>query len=108
MDEVTELCDRVLVLKKGIIIADNTPELLARSISKVHVHLTISSELARAIMYLRDAQLTYTTQANELTIELDEHAIAQFLANLGKHNIIYSHISIDKPTLEDYFLSIAK
>ena len=29
MDEVTELCDRVLVLKNGTIIADNTPEVLA-------------------------------------------------------------------------------
>ena len=108
MDEVTELCDRVLVLKNGTIIADNTPELLARSISKVHVHLTISSELDRALAYLRDAQLTHTAQANNLTIELDEHAIAQFITNLGERKIIYSHISIDKPTLEDYFLSIAR
>ena len=53
-------------------------------------------------------QLSYTAQDSYVTIEIDEHAIAQFLANLGEHKIIYSHISIDKPTLEDYFLSIAK
>ncbi|HEV2601948.1 MAG TPA: ABC transporter ATP-binding protein [Candidatus Babeliales bacterium] len=29
MNEVTELCDRVIVLKKGIIIADDTPELFS-------------------------------------------------------------------------------
>lgn len=108
MDEVTELCDRVLVLKKGAIIADNTPEFLARSISKVRVHLIISSELDRALMYLRDMQLPYTAQDTQLTIELDEHAIAQFIADLGERKVIYSQISIDKPTLEDYFLSIAK
>jgi ABC-2 type transport system ATP-binding protein len=108
MDEVTELCDRVLVLKNGTIIADNTPELLAQSTSKVRVHLTISGEFDRALAYLRDSQLTYTAQATHLTIELDEHTIAQFLTDLGEHKVIYSHISIDKPTLEDYFLSIAK
>jgi len=108
MDEVTELCDRVLVLKNGTIIADNTPEQLARSTSKVRVHLTISDGLDRALAYLHDSQLIHTAQATHLTIELDEHAIAQFLINLGEHKIIYSHISIDKPTLEDYFLSIAK
>ncbi len=108
MDEVTELCDRVVVLKKGVIIADNTPELLARSISKVRVHLTIADGLDLALTYLGNNQLTYTAQVNNLTIELDEHAIAQFLAHLGERNIIYSHISIDKPTLQDYFLSIAK
>lgn len=108
MDEVTELCDRVLVLKSGTIIADNTPEQLARSISKARVHLTISSELDYALAYLHNLQVPYTEQANYLTIELDEYAIAQFLANLGEHKVMYSQISIDKPTLEDYFLSIAK
>ena len=108
MDEVTELCDRVLVLKNGSIIADNTPELLARSTSKVRLHLTISSELDRTLIYLHDQQLPYTIQGANLTVELDEHLIAQFLTNLAEHKVIYSHISIDKPTLEDYFLSIAK
>lgn len=108
MDEVTELCDRVLVLKKGTVIADNTPELLAQSISKVRVNLTISGELDKALAYLRDSQLMHTAQANHLTIELDEHAIAQFIADLGERRVTYSQISIDKPTLEDYFLSITK
>lgn len=108
MDEVTELCDRVLVLKNGTIIADNTPELLASSTAQVRVHLTITSELAVALNYLRDQNLSYTVQANNLIIELDEHVIAQFLTNLGEHKIIYSQISIDKPTLEDYFLNIVR
>ena len=108
MDEVTELCDRVLVLKHGSIIADNTPESLAQSTSKVQVTLVFSSNLDHAFSYLSDLSLPYAVQANHITIELDEHAIAQFLARLGERNIIYSHISIDKPTLEDYFLSIAK
>lgn len=108
MDEVTELCDRVLVLKNGTIIADNTPEQLAQSTSQVRVHLTITSELDAALAFLRHSQLPYTAQGTHLTIELDEHAIAILLANLSEHKIMYSHISIDKPTLEDYFLSIAK
>lgn len=108
MDEVTELCDRVLVLKNGMIIADNTPEQLASSTSQVRVHLTITSELEHALAYLRNSQLPYTAQGAHLTIELDEHAIALFLTSLGEYKVIYSHISIDKPTLEDYFLSIAK
>lgn len=108
MDEVTELCDRVLVLKNGGIIADNTPEQLARSTSMVRVHLTISKDLDRVLAYLRDLKLTHTVQDSYVTVELDEHLIAQFLADLGERKIIYSQISIDKPTLEDYFLSIAK
>ncbi len=108
MDEVTELCDRVLILKKGAIIADNKPQLLAQSISKVRLHLTISSELSTALLYLRNAQVIYTTHGAQVTIELDEHAIPQFLITLMERKIMYSTISIDKPTLEDYFLSITK
>lgn len=108
MDEVTELCDRVLVLKNGTIIADNTPEQLAQSTSKIRVHLTISDGLERALTYLRDAQLIHTVEGSHLTIEIDEHAIAQLIVQLGERKVIYSQISIDKPTLEDYFLSIAK
>lgn len=108
MDEVTELCDRVLVLKKGTIIANNTPNQLAQSTSKVRVLLTISSTLNALYAYLNNTQLMHTIDDNRVTVELDEHAIAQFLATLSEHNITYSQISINKPTLEDYFLSIAK
>lgn len=108
MDEVTELCDRVLVLKKGAIIADNSPEILAQSTSKVRVHLTIMGGLDRLLSYLNDRLLIHSLQDNKLTIEIDEHAIAQFLGYVSEHKIMYSQISIDKPTLEDYFLSIAK
>ena len=108
MDEVTELCDRVLVLKNGTIIANNTPELLAQSISKVRVYLTISRGLDCALEYLSNLQLIYAADDANVTIEVDEHAVAQFIADLGERKVIYSHISIDKPTLQDYFLSIAK
>lgn len=108
MDEVTELCDRVLVLKNGTIIADNIPELLAQSTSQVRVHLTISHGVDRIMTYLRNVQLKHMVQNNQITIEIDEHTIAQFLITLSEYKITYSQISIDKPTLEDYFLSIAK
>jgi ABC-2 type transport system ATP-binding protein len=108
MDEVTELCDRVLVLKNGSIIADNTPEMLAQSISKARVHLVISEGLEKLSILLGDSQLPYTAENAHIMVELDEHAIARFLSRLSQQDIVYSQISIDKPTLEDYFISIAK
>ncbi len=109
MDEVTELCDRVIVLKKGAIIANNTPEELAESTSKVRVNLTFPhQQVTQAQTFLHATPFPFTSQGGNFTIELDEQYIAQFLADLGKRDLIYSEISIDKPTLEDYFLSIAK
>lgn len=108
MEEVAELCDRVLVLKKGIIIANDKPEILAATISKVHLHLTITHGIDALNAYIRDNKIQYSIEEKQITIDLDEHAIAQFLAQLSAQKVHYSHISIDKPTLEDYFLSIAQ
>lgn len=108
MEEVTTLCDRVLVLQQGIIVANDTPEKLARSTSSVRVHLTILNQLEAVLGYLQAHHFIYMQQENRLTIELDEHRISELLAHFGKTNVAYSHISIDKPSLEDYFLSIAK
>lgn len=108
MDEVTQLCDRVLVLKNGTIIADNTPAQLAQSTSKVRVNLIISQGLENVLSYLQQTTLQYSAHNEKITVELDEYAIASLLVQLSDRKIIYSAISIDKPTLEDYFLSIAK
>lgn len=108
MDEVTELCDRVLVLKNGQIIANNTPANLAKSTSNIRINLIISQEIKAALDYLNKAGLVYYVDDHNLTIELDEQSIAQLLLEFSKRQVTYSYISIDKPTLEDYFLSISK
>ncbi len=107
MEEVTELCDRVLVLKHGTIIADNAPETLARTISQVRVHVIVS-EPAALIAYLEEKRYIYAVQNEQVSIEVAEQSIAVLLRDLAHRSILYSQISIDKPTLEDYFLSIAK
>lgn len=108
MAEVAYMCDRVLILKQGTIIADNTPEELARSVSLARVHLIITHGFEALIAYLKHNTLSYEIKTHEMIIEVDEHAIASLLADLAALKIGYSQISIDKPTLEDYFLSIAK
>ncbi len=107
MDEVTQVCDRVLVMKQGTIIANNTPEQLARSVSKSHVHL-IAEDKTALINFLEQNQYTFKPHEHEIEIEVDEHAIASLLMALARNDMAYSQISIDKPTLEDYFLSISK
>jgi ABC-2 type transport system ATP-binding protein len=108
MDEVTEICDRVLVLKNGVIIANDTPEKLAGSVTSARVHLMISDGLPFLLQYLQEKNIVHTLQEHSIIIDIDEHAIAHFLTDLAENNIGYSRISIDKPTLKDYFLSVAK
>lgn len=108
MDEVATICNRVIVLSHGTIIADNTPEFLAKSVSAVQVHLIVTEHIERAMQYAQQNNFTYTTQDRILNITIDEHTIARLLANLARLEVNYSNITIQKPTLEDYFLDIAR
>lgn len=107
MDEVTQVCDRVLVLQQGTIIADNSPAQLASSVSNTRVHLTIMEGMENAVEYARNNNLSHSATERELIIDIDEKDIAALLGGFAHKGITYSQISIDKPTLEDYFMNIA-
>lgn len=108
MDEVTDLCDRVMFLRGGKIVANDTPERLAASISTTKVKLLVGDGMKRTIQYVESVKLAYALDKRSIEITVDEHAIAKLLANLALVGVEYSQISIDKPTLEDYFLLMAK
>jgi len=107
MHEITELCNRVLVLKQGEIIASDTPKNLAATVAAVRVNFIIMQGIEQLAEYTQRNMLRHTIQGRDVSIEIDEHSIAQLLADLAALNVIYSHIAIEKPTLEDYFLHIA-
>lgn len=108
MDEVTQVCDRALVMKNGTIIADNTPWQLATSVASCRIHLLITHGLDRAVEYLKTHGYTYKIAELWIEIEVEEDKVAQVLTALTHAGITYSQIYIDQPTLEDYFLSIVK
>lgn len=108
MNEVSQLCDRVLILKNGRIIDDSTPENLARRIAKTRVVLHIDQGLDQAVAYTQQQEFAYTLDGHALEIQINEHEIAQLLMNLSRIKVEYCQISIEKPTLEDYFLQVLR
>ena len=108
MDEVTEVCDRIVFLQHGSIVASGTPADLASSVSMAHMQLTGKNGTAEIAEFARAKGLRVKKDRREIEIAIDEHAIAGFLQQMGNENIEYTQISITKPTLEDYFLSKTK
>jgi ABC-2 type transport system ATP-binding protein len=107
MEEVSQMCDRILVLKQGRIIANDTPRNLAFSIARTQVALTpVAPDVLTT--YLDKEGYAYRTLEAMVIVEVDEHAIADFLTQLAAQGISYSQITIHSPTLNDYFLAIAK
>jgi ABC-2 type transport system ATP-binding protein len=106
MNEVTVLCDRVLILKQGKIIADSTPRELTETITIAHVHLIISEGLEKLEHYCTSRNITYKQDGPSIKLEIEEKVIGRMLVDLVKDGVEYSQISIDKPKLEDYFMTI--
>lgn len=107
MAEVEELCDRVIILKDGMIFGNDTPSNLAKKIEFCHLRLRITkgSEALSKLVEVRKYELA--TEDKSVIITLKEQQLPLFLYEITKKNIVYSEISIEKPTLEDYFLKIA-
>ena len=108
MSEVTEVCDRVLVLKEGTIFADNTPEELAASVATATVELFISEHMEAAITFCQEQEIAHAVHGHELSCQVNEQEVAQFLQELTRRGVHYAQIYIKKPQLEDYFLQLHK
>lgn len=107
MDEVTNVCDSVMFLKGGTIIAHDKPEKLASSVSTAKMTLRIKDGLKRVTRFAKELKLEAVIEDRDATLTIDEQQVAHFLSKLADEKITYTQISIDKPTLEDYFLSMA-
>lgn len=107
MEEVADLCDRVIFLKNGKIIADDLPENLAKSVSKHRLKLMIGDGMKRAISLAEQSSTPYKVEHRSIELSLDEKEIPRFLQSLMQQGVSYISIQIQEPSLEDYFLQIA-
>jgi len=104
MAEIEELCDRVIFVNHGKIIAEDTPENLAKRMDETKVKLLMKDGQKRTILYCQDHQYPIEVKERSVTISIKEDAIAGLLSDLAHKGIQYGSISIEAPTLEDYFI----
>ncbi|MEZ5315617.1 MAG: ABC transporter ATP-binding protein [Chlamydiales bacterium] len=106
MAEVAEVCDRVIVLKKGKLIANDLPKNLAKSVSFFRLHLTITDGMQRTMALAKDKKMSFEIIHRTITCNLEEKEIPSFLNGLMEAKVSYTNIRIEEPTLQDYFLTI--
>ena len=106
MAEVEEVCDRVLFINQGVIVAEDTPEQLAKKVRQIRVNLMMKDGQKRTMKFAEKAGFPMVTSGRYVTISVDEQDIAYLLAGLAELGVSYSEISVDKPTLEDYFIKM--
>ncbi len=106
MKEVEQICDRVIFINGGKIIANDTPIQLARKIDAVEIEL-LPLSLSAISEFCKKNNITFTNEKRYIKISTIEKEVVRILRKLSEDNIEYNEISINKPTLEDYFLKVS-
>lgn len=108
MDEVAQVCSRVLVMSQGEIIACDAPENLARQVSRTRISLLVTDGHDALHAFATEQGIVHRAEGHYTVLEVDEQDIAGFLIACAARGILYSQISIMPPTLEEYFIAISR
>lgn len=111
MEEVEMICDRIIILDKGRVIASGTNEQLKELIDieeKVTVEVKKIEEAQIEKVRALENVINVTVSQNVITITYrkGESNFANLLALLGKEKIKYNKIYSELPTLNDVFLEL--
>jgi ABC-2 type transport system ATP-binding protein len=109
MDEVTRICDEVIFLDHGRIVAQDTPAGLTSRIALSHLRVTFEGDQAVVVAAL---QAHFTDVAlpahNVVVVTAETHRIPEAIFDIRNSGVWITDIDIKKPTLEDVFLQIAR
>ncbi|MBI2415517.1 MAG: ABC transporter ATP-binding protein [Candidatus Kerfeldbacteria bacterium] len=109
MAEVTRICDEVIFLDHGKIVAQDTPLGLTKRITHSQLQLSFDGDQTKLQQVLKPYQVRYTFPTSfSIRINLPEQLIPKVIFNLSQAGVWITDIEITKPTLEDVFLQIAR
>lgn len=111
MEEVEIICDRVIILDKGKIIASGTTDEL-KELAKIEEKITVEvfhfdTKYIEEIEKLEGvAKVTYHGNNLLVTYRKGKNNLVDFMDYLNKERIPYNKIYSERPTLNDVFLEL--
>jgi len=108
MHEVQQICDRIIFLDQGKIIYQDTPTGLIRKLKKAKVKMIIIKGKDILEKYLKTQKIKFYWRKKMIVFKINEEIIPKSLYQLSDRGVRYDEIEILRPTLEDFFLEVAK
>ncbi|WP_242833859.1 daunorubicin ABC transporter ATP-binding protein [Desulfosporosinus sp. OT] len=111
LDEADQLADNIVVIDKGRVVANDTPEGLKRSVGSSSLHLSVkntdnTANAAQIIEGLLDAKV-HLAEASELIAPMvNTDKLTDVLTTLKDAGIALSGVSILQPTLDEVFFAL--
>ena len=117
LSEVSQICDRVIIINKGKIVAIDTPENLEKKVSENNILYVTVEDSNNNVDNIKLAEITeikllktnedgtkkYEIRANE-SVNINKIIFSEF----AKHNITILEMKKPEATLEDAFMKIIK
>ncbi|MEK7597215.1 MAG: ABC transporter ATP-binding protein [Patescibacteria group bacterium] len=109
MNEIDRICDRVIFLSQGKIVAEDTPLNLTKKIETTTLRLTFDKGKKIIEKYLiANKQEFEFNKDNIVIIKTKEKLVPKIIFGISSEGIWMTDIEIQKPTLEDVFLQISR
>lgn len=111
MEEVEELCDRIIILDKGKIIAEGTKEEL-KSLAGIEEKVTVETlelkdEIIEKIKEMSKVdEVSYNDNLLIVTYKKGNNNLKKLIDFLEENKVVYSKIFSERPTLNDVFLEL--
>lgn len=109
LDEADALCDRVMIMDHGQLVADGTPAELKHQAAGDSVLLEVEGEPGAAVGLLETApfvrQASLEGEQIRLYVDTGPRDVPEILRMLGSDGIQVRTISLSVPTLDDVFLA---
>lgn len=110
LDEADSLCDRVLIIDKGRIIAEDSPRNLKAAISHDTLEIEVDGDTAQATDLLTAHQDVHDVSVNGVILSISccdaERLLADLLRTLESARIRVESLRVLKPTLDDVFMAV--
>lgn len=111
MEEVEILCDRIIILDKGQILAQGTSDEL-KTLAKIEEKITVEVsdfpvKLLEEIRNFKNVEnVSYQDHHCVIVYKKGENNLEELIDYLKKHRISYHKIFSERPTLNDVFLEL--
>ncbi len=111
MEEVEIICDRIIILDKGKVLATGTTDEL-KELAKIEEKVTVevnglSPQYLEAIRKLENVdEVTYNGNILLVTYKKGKNNLVELIDYLKKESIRYNKIYSERPTLNDVFLEL--
>jgi ABC-2 type transport system ATP-binding protein len=110
LDEADTLCDRILVIDHGKIVAEGTPDELKRRIAGDVITLSVhdAADTAKSVIHSHGGvrEVSVSGRTLRLTVEHGEQALPGLLRSLDAAGITLDTIQLARPSLDDVFLTV--